>query len=181
MELDSSELLKRFVAADVGIGFISRSNVEDDVRAKVLACDPDRRRPGSARSRARVPQRQGPQPRSSGIYRHCRKAQIHPGIGATNQVDDEGHSTPFPVMLLTLRCLGRVGALKPQEPSHHMSAVARPSIAIKVTGSKRYPEAWITTASGLQMGSPVNDDDFKMAARRLGDMGVFTDIGYSFS
>ena len=40
MELDSSELLKRFVAADVGIGFISRSNVEDDVRAKVLAAVP---------------------------------------------------------------------------------------------------------------------------------------------
>src|SRR6516164_3891563 len=36
MELDSSELLKRFVAADVGIGFIARSNVEEDVRAKVL-------------------------------------------------------------------------------------------------------------------------------------------------
>src|SRR6266699_3586651 len=37
MELDSSELLKRFVAADVGIGFISRSNVQEDVQAKVLA------------------------------------------------------------------------------------------------------------------------------------------------
>src|ERR1700747_860222 len=40
MELDSSELLKRFVAADVGIGFISRSNVEDDVRAKALCAIP---------------------------------------------------------------------------------------------------------------------------------------------
>jgi DNA-binding transcriptional LysR family regulator len=40
MELDSSELLKRFVAADVGIGFISRSNVEQDVRAKALAAIP---------------------------------------------------------------------------------------------------------------------------------------------
>ena len=37
MELDSSELLKRFVAADVGIGFVARSNVEEDVRAKALA------------------------------------------------------------------------------------------------------------------------------------------------
>src|SRR5499427_7085052 len=37
MELDSSELLKRFVAADVGIGFIARSNVEEDVRARVLS------------------------------------------------------------------------------------------------------------------------------------------------
>ena len=36
MELDSSELLKRFVAADVGIGFIARSNVLEDVRAGVL-------------------------------------------------------------------------------------------------------------------------------------------------
>ncbi len=37
MELDSSELLKRFVAADVGIGFIPRSHVVDDLQAEVLA------------------------------------------------------------------------------------------------------------------------------------------------
>jgi LysR family transcriptional regulator, low CO2-responsive transcriptional regulator len=37
MELDSSELLKRFVAADVGVGFIARSNVVEDVKAGVLA------------------------------------------------------------------------------------------------------------------------------------------------
>jgi len=36
MEMDSSELLKRFVAADVGVGFIARSNVQEDVRANVL-------------------------------------------------------------------------------------------------------------------------------------------------
>ena len=40
MELDSSELLKRFVAADVGVGFISRSNVQEDVQANVLAAIP---------------------------------------------------------------------------------------------------------------------------------------------
>src|SRR5436190_14031997 len=40
MELDSSELLKRFVAADVGIGFIARSNVIEDVKAGVLAAVP---------------------------------------------------------------------------------------------------------------------------------------------
>jgi DNA-binding transcriptional LysR family regulator len=37
MELDSSELLKRFVAADVGVGFIAHSNVLEDVRAEALA------------------------------------------------------------------------------------------------------------------------------------------------
>src|SRR6202451_2895796 len=40
MELDSSELLKRFVAADVGIGFICRWKTEGDVRANVLASIP---------------------------------------------------------------------------------------------------------------------------------------------
>jgi len=40
MELDSSELLKRFVAADVGVGFIARSHVAEDVRAEVLAAIP---------------------------------------------------------------------------------------------------------------------------------------------
>ncbi len=37
MELDSSELLKRFVAADVGVGFIARSNVKEEVQLKLLA------------------------------------------------------------------------------------------------------------------------------------------------
>ncbi|MBV8052788.1 MAG: LysR family transcriptional regulator [Acidobacteriaceae bacterium] len=40
MELDSSELLKRFVAADAGIGFIARSNVLEDVRANALVAIP---------------------------------------------------------------------------------------------------------------------------------------------
>jgi LysR family transcriptional regulator, low CO2-responsive transcriptional regulator len=40
MELDSSELLKRFVAADAGIGFIARSNVLEDVRASALTTVP---------------------------------------------------------------------------------------------------------------------------------------------
>jgi DNA-binding transcriptional LysR family regulator len=40
MELDSSELLKRFVAADVGVGFIARSHVQEDVRAGVLSLIP---------------------------------------------------------------------------------------------------------------------------------------------
>src|SRR5919201_1253012 len=36
MELDSSELLKRFVAAKVGVGFIARSHAQEDVQAKLL-------------------------------------------------------------------------------------------------------------------------------------------------
>lgn len=72
-------------------------------------------------------------------------------------------------------------AAQTHEPLSKMPPSARQLIAIKVTGSKRFSEKDITAASGLQLGTPVNDDDFKRAARRLGDMGVFTDIAYSFS
>jgi len=68
-----------------------------------------------------------------------------------------------------------------QKPLAQMPASARQLIAIKVAGSKRYSEQAVAAATGLQMGTAVNDDDFKRASRRLGDMGVFTDIAYSYS
>ena len=40
MELDSSELLKRFVAAGVGVGFIARSGVDEDATANTLVAVP---------------------------------------------------------------------------------------------------------------------------------------------
>jgi outer membrane protein assembly factor BamA len=68
-----------------------------------------------------------------------------------------------------------------QKPLAQMSASARQLIAIKVTGSKRFPETAIAAATGLQMGTSVGDDDFKKAARRLGDTGAFADIAYTFT
>ena len=62
-----------------------------------------------------------------------------------------------------------------------MPAAARQLIAIKVTGSKRFPEEAIAASTGLQIGAPVFEDDFKKAARQLGQTGAFTDIGYSYS
>lgn len=37
MELDSSELMKRFVAADVGIGFVTASHVKAEAKARLLS------------------------------------------------------------------------------------------------------------------------------------------------
>src|SRR5436305_416524 len=68
-----------------------------------------------------------------------------------------------------------------QKPISEMPASARQLIAVKVVGSKRFSEQDIAAATGLQMGTTVNDDDFKRAARRLGDTGVFTDISYTYS
>ena len=76
MELDSSELLKRFVAADVGIGFIARSNVEEDVRARVLVAVPIGRCTGPTRFGPGISQGQSTEPRRSGIHRHCGEAQV---------------------------------------------------------------------------------------------------------
>jgi len=84
--------------------------------------------------------------------------------------------------LLAGLCLPAMGqGTTSQKPLSQMPASASQLIAIKVTGSKRFPEAAIAAATGLQMGTEVNDDDFKKAARRLGDMGVFTDIAYNYS
>ncbi len=85
----------------------------------------------------------------------------------------------FLFLALASSCLPSEGQI--QKPLSQMPAAARQLIAIKVTGSKRFSEEQIAAASGLQLGTPVNDDDFKRAARRLGDVGVFTDIGYTFS
>jgi outer membrane protein assembly factor BamA len=84
-------------------------------------------------------------------------------------------------MLFAALCLPAMGQSSSQKPLAQMPASARQLIAINVSGSKRYSEQAVAAATGLQMGTAVNDDDFKKAARRLGDMGVFTDIAYNFS
>ncbi|MGA8344427.1 MAG: POTRA domain-containing protein [Candidatus Sulfotelmatobacter sp.] len=86
------------------------------------------------------------------------------------------------LLLILLASLpGKGQGTSAQKPLSQMPASARQLIAIQVAGSKRFREEAIAAATGLQMGTAVDDDDFKKAARRLGDMGVFTDIAYSFS
>jgi len=90
---------------------------------------------------------------------------------------------PFPEVGISFLALllGLPSLAQSQKPLAQMPSSARNLISIKVTGSKRYAEEAIAAASGLQLGAPVNEDDLKTAARRLGDMGVFTEIGYTFS
>lgn len=68
-----------------------------------------------------------------------------------------------------------------QKSLAQLSPSARQLISIKVTGSKHFSEEAIAAETGLQLNTPVSDDDFKRAARHLGDTGAFTDIGYKFS
>ncbi len=71
MELDSSELLKRFVAADV---YRPLQCARRRPRQRV-GCHPHIGCPGSPRPRPGLPQRQSPQPRRIGIYRYHSKNQ----------------------------------------------------------------------------------------------------------
>jgi outer membrane protein assembly factor BamA len=82
-------------------------------------------------------------------------------------------------VLLTV--LSGVVAVGQAQTSNQVPASQRKLIAIKVTGSTRFPEAAIAAATRLQIGVPVDEDDFKRASRVLGDTGAFTDVAYSFS
>jgi len=87
---------------------------------------------------------------------------------------------PF-LLLAGLSLRGAGQGASSQKPFGQLPASTRQLIAIKVSGSKRFPEDAVAAATGLQMGTAVTEDDFKKAARRLGDMGVFTEIGYTFA
>lgn len=87
----------------------------------------------------------------------------------------------FLFVFLLVHVWSECAAQATQKAISQMPASARQLIAIKVTGSKRFPEDAIAASTGLQLGTPVSEDDFKKAARRLGDTGAFIDIGYSFT
>lgn len=54
-------------------------------------------------------------------------------------------------------------------------------IALNVTGTQQYTDKEILPAAGLQLGQQVGESDFKEAVRRLGDSGLFSNIGYTYS
>ncbi len=53
-------------------------------------------------------------------------------------------------------------------------------LSIKVTGSKRYAPDELISATGLELGQTVSEDDFKRVTQRLGETGAFSDVAYSF-
>ena len=54
-------------------------------------------------------------------------------------------------------------------------------IAVKVTGSKRFTQEDVAAASGLPIGTIAHEQDFKKAARQLGETGAFGDITYTYT
>lgn len=54
-------------------------------------------------------------------------------------------------------------------------------IEVKVTGSKRFTHEEAAAATGLTVGTTVDDETFRKAARQLGETGAFDAISYTFS
>jgi outer membrane protein assembly factor BamA len=54
-------------------------------------------------------------------------------------------------------------------------------IAVKVTGSQRFTSDEIAAASGLPVGTVAHEEDFKKAARQLGESGAFNNVAYTYS
>jgi outer membrane protein insertion porin family len=57
----------------------------------------------------------------------------------------------------------------------------RKLIAVNATGSQRFTSAEIAAASGLTLGTIADDEDFRKAARQLGESGAFSDISFNYS
>jgi outer membrane protein assembly factor BamA len=74
-----------------------------------------------------------------------------------------------------LAALGQATANRPP------AATSYKLISVKATGSKRFTQADIAAASGLPVGTIAHEDDFRKAARQLGESGAFNSIAFSFT
>jgi outer membrane protein insertion porin family len=62
-----------------------------------------------------------------------------------------------------------------------MPATSYKLVSVTVTGSKRFTSDQIAAACGLPVGTVAQEEDFKKAARQIGDSGAFNDISYTYS
>jgi outer membrane protein assembly factor BamA len=79
----------------------------------------------------------------------------------------------------------RTAAAQTQPPSGASTQPLPPTayklIAVTVTGSKRFSSEEIAAASGLPVGTIAHEDDFRKAARQIGESGAFSDIAFTYS
>lgn len=86
----------------------------------------------------------------------------------------------FLILALCLLAPSPIGA-QTRSGSKAPPLVGYKLISVKATRTSRYSDKEILAASGLQIGQNAADADFKEAARRLGDSGLFAEVVYSFS
>src|SRR5580700_6016724 len=82
----------------------------------------------------------------------------------------------FPTRLLLSSLLLCLSAAAQTQPP-----VSYKLIAVKVTGSKRFTQEDVAAASGLPIGTIAHEEDFKKAARQLGETGAFGVINFTYT
>src|ERR1022692_5200493 len=82
-----------------------------------------------------------------------------------------------------LLCLSAAGQTQspPGTTTKPLPPAAYKLIAVKVTGSKRFTQEEVAAASGLPVGTVAHEEDFRKAARQLGESGAFSDIKFTYS
>lgn len=86
----------------------------------------------------------------------------------------------FRVSVLILLLLVPFSATQTRKSGKELPPSAYQLISVEVSGTQRYKPEDVARAAGLKLGQTVHEDDFRDAARRLGDTGAFTNITYSF-
>jgi outer membrane protein assembly factor BamA len=71
--------------------------------------------------------------------------------------------------------------LQDRRASKELQPSTQKLIAINVKGNDRYPAPDVIAASGLKLGDPATEEDFKRTAEHLGETGAFSNIVYSYS
>jgi outer membrane protein assembly factor BamA len=91
-------------------------------------------------------------------------------------------------LVTSLLCSVCVSAVCLDAETQAQSAAPRPIpatsyklIAVKVNGTKRFTQQEVATASGLPVGTVAHEDDFRKAAKQLGESGAFSNIAFTFS
>jgi outer membrane protein assembly factor BamA len=82
---------------------------------------------------------------------------------------------------LSLFLLVQAAAAEPHSSSKSSSSDVHRLVSLKASGTTRYTDKEILAASGLEIGQDAADGDFKEAARKLGDSGLFSDVVYSYT
>src|ERR1022692_645613 len=84
-------------------------------------------------------------------------------------------------LLVAVFCFNAKAQTQPAAGTAPLPPTAYKLIAVNVTGSKRFTQEEVAAASGLPVGTVAHEDDFKKAARQLGDTGAFSAISFTYS
>jgi outer membrane protein assembly factor BamA len=84
-------------------------------------------------------------------------------------------------LLIMLPCFSAAAQTQPSSAPRPLPSTSYKLIAVKVTGSKRFTSEEVAAASGLPVGTIAHEEDFKKAARQLGESGAFSNIAYTFN